>query len=112
MALAGGWDGTAPTSPAWQPSSWHLYAHHQFHLSEFVELSLLSVWRLGKQQDAEKSERVRFSPVTHCGILMSLSRATHVSQATDQPSGAGGGARGFPVPGAGGSHTHSPVEEG
>lgn len=59
-----GWDSPCLSSLA--ALSLALYAHHQFHLSEFVELSLLSAWWMGKRQDAEKSKSAHFSPLTHC----------------------------------------------
>lgn len=42
-------------------------AHHQFHLSEFVELSpLFYLLQIGKQKFAEKSKDFfHFSPLTH-----------------------------------------------
>ncbi|OXB63827.1 hypothetical protein ASZ78_007759, partial [Callipepla squamata] len=43
--------------------------------------------------------------------VFGVSRAAHVSQATNQPGGAGGGGRGFPVPGAGGPTANRPLEK-
>lgn len=108
---AGGKDGTALASPAWQPSPClfvHIISSTRPNLGSSTSF-VFDGWvssKMLKSQEAFPSGlwlTVEFS--------MSLSRAAHVSQAADQPSGAGGGGRGFPVPGAGGSHTHSPLEE-